>query len=177
MIVSGPSDQLKDLEENNSSNDDSLSISLPSEGSQTHPGSRQHLSDLRTQILKTFDDAEEKEEQILDNDDLQLISEKYEFENSEKTVMTSKFNSKSSTAWSSEDRMDDTPFDNDSGIDRDNGAASHVSQNSGKIWSKIHRQLNRRFGGSTGSLSSTSPISEHDSKKVTSAEASTSEGT
>ena len=91
--------------------------------------------------------------------------------------MTSKFNSKSSTAWSSEDRMDDTPFDNDSGIDRDNGAASHVSQNSGKIWSKIHRQLNRRFGGSTGSLSSTSPISEHDSKKVTSAEASTSEGT
>ena len=50
---------------------------------------------------------------------------------------------------------------------------SHVSQGSGKIWSKIHRQLNRRFGGSTGSLSSTSPISEQDLKKL---EAQSSEG-
>ena len=60
-----------------------------------------------------------------------------------------------------------------SGIDRDNGAASHGS---GKVWSKIHRQLNRRFGGSTGSLSSTSPISDREPKKLTLMEAHSSEG-
>ena len=40
-----------------------------------------------------------------------VIHEKYEFESTEKIM--SKANSKSSTAWSSEDQPDDTPFDND----------------------------------------------------------------
>ena len=55
-----------------------------------------------------------------------------------------------------------TPFDIDSGID---GAQSRSSSSKDKVWTKIHKQLNRRFGGSTGSLSSTSPISEREASK------------
>ena len=53
--------------------------------------------------------------------DHNVISKKYDFETNEKLI--SKMNSKSSTAWSSEDHQDEITFDNDSGIDRDNGAA------------------------------------------------------
>ena len=68
-----------------------------------------------------------------------------------------------------------TPFDIDSGID---GAQSRSSSSKDKVWTKIHKQLNRRFGGSTGSLSSTSPISEREaiSKKASGQIESPTEG-
>ena len=54
------SDQPK--EQDNSSEENSLSISLPSEGSQNHSNTTtrpaQHLTELRTGILKIFNDAE-----------------------------------------------------------------------------------------------------------------------
>ncbi len=112
------------------------------------------------------------------------IEEKHETEECEKnssiemankSSRVSMMSKGSSMAWSSEDAADGASSntgtgtgtrnfgqqyqsaDNDSGIDRD-GA---VSKSSDKIWTKIHKQLNRRFGGSTGSLSS-SPFSEQE---------------
>ena len=52
----------------------------------------------------------------------------------------------STNTWSSEDQPDDrgaTPFDIDSGID---GAQSRSSSSKDKVWTKIHKQLNRRYG-------------------------------
>ena len=126
--------------------DNSLSISLPSEGSQRHH--QNQLSEVKAGILKIFMDAETHVQSTFD--------EKHEFEKTEKMV---KGKTSSSLAWSSTDidQPDEvtTTYD-DSGIE---GAQSRCSTGS-KVWGKINRQLNRRFGGSTGSLSSTSPISE-----------------
>ena len=109
------SDQPK--EQDNSSEENSLSISLPSEGSQNHSNTTtrpaQHLTELRTGILKIFNDAEKVDvDQVDYHQNTSVIHEKYEFESNEK-IMSKATNSKSSTAWSSEDRPDDTPFDND----------------------------------------------------------------
>jgi hypothetical protein len=130
--------------EEDSEEDNSLSISLPSESSQN--------SKLRAGILRIFDEAEELEEAKFDN---VIFDEKHEFEKTEKTMTNKKSHS---LAWSSlEDRVGSTtPHDLDSGID----GQSRSSSSKDKVWSKIHKQLNRRFGGSTGSLSSTSPTSE-----------------
>jgi hypothetical protein len=170
------------------SEENSLSISLPSEGSQRNR--LDQLSHVRTGILKIFSDDEEShlipsaaaaaaaaaDRSFAGVDDIdgsstfdpyEKFNEKHEFETNEK-MKTSVILSKgkvSTAAWSSEDMTEDqgtTPIDNDSGIDRDGGAASRVSGGSGKVWTKIHKQLNRRFGGSTGSLSSASPVSDQD---------------
>lgn len=137
------------------SEENSLSISLPSEGSQKSSFQKAQLSDVRAGILKIFDDAEEAS---------YVINEKHEFEKTEKmTSIKRPGTAKSFLPWSSDDQADGLtsppPADNDSGID---GAQSRSSSSKDKVWSKIHRQLNRRFGGSTGSLSSASPTSEGD---------------
>ena len=174
--------------------EDSLSISLPSEGP-TNP-----FSEIRAGILKIFDDAATADQakpistfnpdQDFPSFDNVIFDEKHEFEKTEKMIssLTSAATTTTSTqmaasksvknpviskttsinTWSSEDQPDDrgaTPFDIDSGID---GAQSRSSSSKDKVWTKIHKQLNRRFGGSTGSLSSTSPISEREavSKKA-----------
>ena len=77
-----------------------------------------------------------------------IFDEKHEFEKAEKMKLA-KESTPASTAASE--------LDFDSGYDRGTGVESRSSS---KVWSKIHKQLNRRFGGSTGSLSSTSPNSE-----------------
>ena len=71
------------------------------------------MTELRTGILKIFNDAEKVDvDQVDYHQNTSVIHEKYEFESNEK-IMSKATNSKSSTAWSSEDRPDDTPFDND----------------------------------------------------------------
>lgn len=135
-----------------SSDENSLSISLPSEGSQKR--SRLQLSEVRSGILKIFDEAERNDH--VDGFDVVRFDEKHEYERTEKMI-----SSKSEEAWTEQN----VSLDNDSGIDR---AGSRVSVgSSGKVWTKIQKQINRRFGGSTGSLSSTSPVSEKASKAVT----------
>ena len=119
------------------SEDNSLSISLPSEGSQR----------LKAGILKIFDQAEEEEIKSFDN---VIFKEKHEFEKTEKMKAKVSTASAASAAASTA-----SEFDFDSGYEH-----RVDSRNSSKVWNKIHKQLNRRFGGSTGSLSSTSPNSE-----------------
>lgn len=79
------------------------------------------------------------------------------------------------TSVDNEDEQQDSPPsmrtapDTDSGIDRGTGADSRISQHSSaggvpgaanpKLWSSFKKHV-RRFGGSTGSLSSPSPTSE-----------------
>lgn len=140
------------------SEENSLSISLPSEGSQKSSLQKNQLSDVRAGILKIFDDAEEAS---------YVINEKHEFEKTEKMATIKRpGTAKSFLPWSSDDQADGMTSppvgDNDSGIE---GAHSRSSSSKDKVWSKIHRQLNRRFGGSTGSLSSASPTSEGELKK------------
>ena len=133
------------------SEDNSLSISLPSEGSQK-------IIQIKAGILKIFDQAEEEAvhdvtetEAVLSpikSFDNVIFEEKHEFEKTEK--MKAKVSSASAASTASE-------LDFDSGYDQ----RGVESRNSSKVWNKIHKQLNRRFGGSTGSLSSTtSPNSE-----------------
>ena len=119
------------------SEDNSLSISLPSEGSQR----------LKAGILKIFDQAEEEEIKSFDN---VIFKEKHEFEKTEKMKAKVSTASAASAAASTA-----SEFDFDSGYEH-----RVDSRNSSKVWNKIHKQLHRRFGGSTGSLSSTSPNSE-----------------
>ena len=91
-----------------------------------------------------------------------IFDEKHEFEKTEKMISSSVSTVQSQTAsktvknpviskttstntWSSEDQPDDrgaTPFDIDSGID---GAQSRSSSSKEKVWTKIHKQLNRRY--------------------------------
>lgn len=149
------------------SEENSLSISLPSEGSQKSSLKHQ-LSEVRAGILKIFDDAEGNNNAFNSFDNV-IFNEKHEFEKTEKMISSkasgaAKVKKSASLAWSSEDQPDGLttpPADNDSGID---GAQSRSSSSKDKVWTKIHKQLNRRFGGSTGSLSSTSPVSEREAK-------------
>ena len=120
------------------SEENSLSISLPSEGSQK-------LSEVKAGILRIFDEAEVTNDKNIQPFDNVIFDEKHEFEKTEK--MKAKESTPASTAASE--------LDFDSGYDR-----CVESRSSSKVWNKIHKQLNRRFGGSTGSLSSTSPNSE-----------------
>ena len=132
------------------SEDNSLSISLPSEGSQK-------IIQIKAGILKIFDQAEEDVNQTetiavnltpIKSFDNVIFEEKHEFEKNEK--MKAKISSASAASTASE-------IDFDSGYEQ----RGVESRNSSKVWNKIHKQLHRRFGGSSGSLSSTtSPNSE-----------------
>ena len=125
------------------SEDNSLSLSLPSEGSQK-------LTEVKAGILQIFDEAaSSSDDKILQTFDNIIFEEKHEFEKTEK--MKAKESTSASTT---------SELDFDSGYDR------VESRSSSKVWNKIHKQLSRRFGGSTGSLSSTSPNSEAASKQV-----------
>ena len=166
------------------SEDNSLSISLPSEGSQKSPFLKTTHQELRTGILKIFDEEENESKKgafsdnFVDFDNV-IFDEKHEFERTEKMITSggsrsTKLAKNVSLTWSSEDQPDDrggatsTPFDADSGFD---GVHSRSSSSKDKVWSKIHKQINKRFSGSTGSLSSTSPNSEREAvSKKTSAD-------